>query len=153
MFLVRRPAATILAVLTLIAPSRVQAQFPYNYAPYTPRNLPNYTPYAAPTEDQSPQSLSQAMLNAHNAVRARVSDPPLIWSDQLAPTAAGEAIAGPSSPRPSTYSAWPPALYHHGDRVRFVHDRVEGEGKLVASSPTHGALRPCIDPETDVALP
>jgi pathogenesis-related protein 1 len=33
------------------------------------------------------RSMSQAMLDAHNAVRARVGVPPLIWSDRLATVA------------------------------------------------------------------
>jgi uncharacterized protein YkwD len=73
-----------MAVLILIASGPAQAQFPYSYAPYTPRDLPTSAP---PTEERSHQSLSQAMLDAHNAVRARVGVPPLIWSDRLAEVA------------------------------------------------------------------
>jgi pathogenesis-related protein 1 len=37
------------------------------------------------------RSMSQAMLDAHNAVRARVGVPPLVWADQLAAVAQGWA--------------------------------------------------------------
>ena len=63
------------------------AQYPYSYAPYTPSYPPNGGPYAAPVEVQPRQSISQAMLDAHNAIRARVGVPPLVWSDQLAEVA------------------------------------------------------------------
>ena len=37
--------------------------------------------------DRSSASMAQAMLDAHNAIRARVGVPPLVWSDQLAQVA------------------------------------------------------------------
>jgi len=37
------------------------------------------------------RSMSQAMLDAHNAVRARVGVPPLVWADELAAVAQGWA--------------------------------------------------------------
>ncbi len=44
-------------------------------------------PPAPPGRDGAPVSLGQAMLDAHNAVRARVGVPPLVWSTQLAEVA------------------------------------------------------------------
>jgi hypothetical protein len=37
------------------------------------------------------RSMSKAMLDAHNAIRARVGVPPLVWADQLAAVAQGSA--------------------------------------------------------------
>ena len=51
---------------------------------------PGYPPYGgqyAPPAQPSPASIAQAMLDAHNAIRARVGVPPLVWSDQLAQVA------------------------------------------------------------------
>ena len=44
-------------------------------------------PVCPPAEDRSSASIAQAMLDAHNAIRARVGVPPLVWSDQLAQVA------------------------------------------------------------------
>ena len=77
-------SATMRPFLILVAialSGSAQAQFPYNYAPYTPR-YPR-TAYAPPTEDRSSASIAQGTLDAHNAIRARVGVPPLVWSDRL----------------------------------------------------------------------
>ena len=73
-----------LFVLLITASSGVRAQFPYNYSPYAPRNGGQYDP---PAQGRSPASITQAMLDAHNAIRAGVGVPPLVWSDQLAQVA------------------------------------------------------------------
>lgn len=70
----------------LAVPAVAWAQYPYGYAPYGGPYVPR--PYAAPPLPQSdrapPASLSRAMLDAQNGVRARVGEPPLAWSPQLA---------------------------------------------------------------------
>jgi uncharacterized protein YkwD len=76
----------ILILSIVAASSAAQAQFPYKYAPYT-SDYPRSVAYSLPAKDRAPQSLPQAMLDAHNAVRAKVGVPPLIWSDQLAEVA------------------------------------------------------------------
>jgi hypothetical protein len=40
-----------------------------------------------PAQGRSPASIAQAMLDAHNAIRARMGVPALVWSDQLAQVA------------------------------------------------------------------
>jgi uncharacterized protein YkwD len=70
-------------LLIFTVSSGVQAQFPYNYAPYTPRYRPNDDQYGPQAEGRSSAAMAQEMLNAHNAIRARVDVSPLIWSDQL----------------------------------------------------------------------
>jgi uncharacterized protein YkwD len=75
---------SLIALLILIASGEVQAQFPYGYAPHTPPYSGQYDP---PVRGRSPASIAQAMLDAHNAIRARVGVPPLVWSDQLAQVA------------------------------------------------------------------
>ena len=55
----------------------------YNYAPHTLRYLPSGGQFASPIQGQPPPSMPQAMLEVHNAIRARVGVPPLVWSDQL----------------------------------------------------------------------
>ena len=55
-----------LLTLLILTPTAVQAQYPYGWS--------------AP----SPPSLSQTILQTHNAVRAQVGVAPLIWSSQLA---------------------------------------------------------------------
>ena len=62
-----RPFVILLAI---VVSGSAQAQFPYNYAPYTPRYPP--TAYAPPTEVRSSASMAQEMLDAHNAIRARM---------------------------------------------------------------------------------
>jgi pathogenesis-related protein 1 len=65
----------------------VQAQSPWAYPQYGPA-YPGYgRPYAPLTQSSSPASLSQAMLSAHNAQRAKVGVPPVVWSAQLADVA------------------------------------------------------------------
>lgn len=63
---------SLLGLLILI-PSVAEAQYPYGWP--------------APAPPHSPSSLSDAMLQAHNAVRAQVGVAPLIWSSQLAGSA------------------------------------------------------------------
>ena len=76
---------SILILLFLAASTSALAQ--YSYAPHTPRYLPSGGPFASPVQGQPPPSMPQAMLEAHNAIRARVGVPPLVWSDQLAEVA------------------------------------------------------------------
>ena len=76
-----RPFLTLVA---MVVSCSAQAQFPYSYGPYTPRDPPYGGQYAPPAQGRSPASIAQAMLDAHNAIRARVGVPPLVWSDQLA---------------------------------------------------------------------
>jgi pathogenesis-related protein 1 len=73
------------ALLVLIGSTHSQAQYPWAYAPYGPGNSPSAVPYTAPVE--ASLSIVEAMLDAHNAVRARVGVPPLVWSAQLAKVA------------------------------------------------------------------
>jgi uncharacterized protein YkwD len=80
------PIRLLLILPIVVASSAAQAQFLYKYAPSTP-GYPRSVAYLLPAENRVPQSLPQAMLDAHNAVRAKVGVPPLIWSDQLAQVA------------------------------------------------------------------
>jgi uncharacterized protein YkwD len=59
----------------------------HSYAPHTPRYSLNGGSFASPVQGQSPPSMPQVMLEAHNAIRASVGVPPLVWSDQLAEVA------------------------------------------------------------------
>ena len=72
-----RAVATLLLLISVTA---AEAQYPFGYSnsgrPASP------FPSSAPTGP--PGSLARAMLEAHNAVRARVGVPPLAWSAQLA---------------------------------------------------------------------
>ena len=56
-------------------------------AQYAPLDPLNGSQYVTPAQDRSSTPMSQAMLDAHNAIRARVGVPPLVWSDQLAQVA------------------------------------------------------------------
>jgi pathogenesis-related protein 1 len=76
-----------LALVALAVSGSAQAQYPYSYAPYIPRDLPSSGQYAAPIQGRSSTSISQALLDANNVVRARVGVPPLVWSDELAKVA------------------------------------------------------------------
>jgi uncharacterized protein YkwD len=78
---------SLIALLILIASDEAQAQFPYGYSPHIPRNPPYGGQYSPPAQNRSPASLAQAMLDAHNVIRARVDVPPLVWSDQLSQVA------------------------------------------------------------------
>jgi len=71
-------------VLILTASSNAQAQYPCGFSQYRPGYPPNGGQYAPPAQGRSPASIAKAMLDAHNAIRARVGVPPLVWSDQLA---------------------------------------------------------------------
>jgi uncharacterized protein YkwD len=77
----------LIVLLMLIASTKAQAQFPYNYAPDTPRYPPKRDQYAVPVQIRSSTPMYQAILDPHNAIRARVGVPPLVWSDQLAQVA------------------------------------------------------------------
>ena len=79
-----RPFLTLVAI---VVSGSAQAQFPYSYGPYPPRDPPYGGQYAPPAQNRSPASIAQAMLDAHNAIRARVGVPPLVWSDQLSQVA------------------------------------------------------------------
>jgi pathogenesis-related protein 1 len=77
---------TLPLLLPLIVVSTgAQAQYaPWGYAPYPQY----YRPPPAPSYAPPPmQSLSQEMLAAHNAIRARVGERPLVWSPQVATVA------------------------------------------------------------------
>ena len=78
---------SLIALLILIASDEAQAQFPYGYSPHIPRNPPYGGQYSPPAQNRSPASIAQAMLDAHNVIRARVDVPPLVWSDQLSQVA------------------------------------------------------------------
>jgi pathogenesis-related protein 1 len=77
----------MLAVLAVL--SSAQAQYNWGYAPYPPGYYGGSFPQSAPLRPG--ESLARAMLDAHNAVRARVGVPPLVWSPQLAAVAQGWA--------------------------------------------------------------
>lgn len=92
-----RIAIRTIAVIGLcLAPAAALGQYPYGYPQYS---YPSYPPRQAPYQPAYPQwspppadaappgSLSREMLAAHNAVRARVGDPPLAWSVRLAAAA------------------------------------------------------------------
>jgi pathogenesis-related protein 1 len=73
---------SFLILVAIAVSGSAQAQLPYNHAPYMPNGA-----YAPPAQNRSPASMAQEMLDAHNAIRARVGLPPLVWSDQLAQVA------------------------------------------------------------------
>jgi pathogenesis-related protein 1 len=77
----------LLTVFVLAASTSAIAQYPYSYPPYSPRYPPNGSQYDPPIQPRSSASIAQSMLDAHNAIRARVGVPPLVWSDQLAEVA------------------------------------------------------------------
>ena len=76
---------SILILFFIAASTSARAQ--YGYAPPTPSYPANGGPSASPVQGQPRQSISKAMLEAHNAIRARAGVPPLVWSDQLAEVA------------------------------------------------------------------
>jgi uncharacterized protein YkwD len=76
-----------LTLIAIVVSGSAQAQFPYNYAPYTPRHPPNLGQYGPPAQGGSSASMGQEMLDAHNAIRARVGVPPLVRLDALAQVA------------------------------------------------------------------
>ena len=71
-------------VLALALTDTAHAQYPGGW---------QYPPAYPPTGEYPPRPavrsppISQAMLQAHNAVRSQVGVPPLVWSDQLASVA------------------------------------------------------------------
>jgi pathogenesis-related protein 1 len=73
------------ALVILFGCTDARAQYPWGYGQYGPANPPHAYPFTAPAE--ASQSISQAMLEAHNAVRAQIGLPPLAWSSQLAKVA------------------------------------------------------------------
>jgi uncharacterized protein YkwD len=75
------------ALMTVAGFNGAQAQAPWGYPQYRPGYPPYDERYVQPSQRRSPGSISQAMLDAHNAVRAEVGVPPLVWSGQLAEVA------------------------------------------------------------------
>ena len=76
----------LVALVVFVAFSAAHAQYPSGYPQYPPGGTP-YRPYGPSIQSREAAPLSQAMLNAHNAIRARVGVPPLVWSEQLAEVA------------------------------------------------------------------
>ena len=74
-------------IIPLFFAASTSALVQYSGAPHTPRYLPSGGPVASPVQGQPPRSMPQAILEAHNAIRARVGVPPLVWSHQLAEVA------------------------------------------------------------------
>src|SRR5689334_12035018 len=75
-----------LLVPLIVVSIAAQAQYPWGYSPYPQYYRPpsGYAPsYASPPA----QSFAQEMLAAHNAIRARVGERPLVWSAQVAAVA------------------------------------------------------------------
>ena len=70
----------LLFLVATVVSGSAQAQ----YAPLDPLNG---SQYVTPVQDRSSTPMSQAMLDAHNAIRVRLAVPPLVWSDQLAQVA------------------------------------------------------------------
>ena len=75
---------SLLVLFCLAVSISALAQYPHSYAPYSQGYPPNGGPSVSPVQGRPPPSMPQAMLDAHNAIRARVGVPPLVWSDQLA---------------------------------------------------------------------
>jgi uncharacterized protein YkwD len=81
MLSIRRLMINILALAIGVGSGNAQGRYPLGV---------EYPPGGAPSRyDRTAQSeaLSQAMLNAHNAIRSRVGLSPLVWSAQLAEVA------------------------------------------------------------------
>jgi len=74
-----------LLVPLIVVSIAAQAQYPWGYAPYPQygRPPPSYGQIYAPPA----RSIAQEMLAAHNAIRARVGEHPLVWSAQVAAVA------------------------------------------------------------------
>jgi pathogenesis-related protein 1 len=68
------------AFVLLISVTVAQAQYPFGH----PGAGQLAAPFPSSAPAGPPASLARAMLEAHNAVRARVGVPPLAWSAQLA---------------------------------------------------------------------
>ena len=77
----------LLLVLFFLTASSALAEYPYGNVPYIPRYPPNGGPFTSPVQGRPPPSISQAMLDSHNTIRARVGVSPLVWSDNLAEVA------------------------------------------------------------------
>lgn len=89
-----RSAAVLLFLATMaVAHAQYPYTYPYSPGPYAPPPPAAPGPYGQPPPAalEPPASLAQAMLAAHNAVRASVGDPPLTWSPRLAAFAQGWA--------------------------------------------------------------
>ena len=118
---------SILILFFIAASTSARAQ--YGYAQPTPSYPANGGPSASPVQGQPRQSISKAMLEAHNAIRARVGVPPLVWSDQLAEVAqdwANHLIAtGGLSHRPNN-RLWREHLYD----IRWDSDALRGGRSL-----------------------
>jgi pathogenesis-related protein 1 len=69
------------SLLVVLGCTDAQAQYPWGYGQYGPPIPQHAFPYAAPVE--ASQSIAQAMLDAHDAIRTRIGLPPLVWSPQL----------------------------------------------------------------------
>ena len=92
-----RAATAILLLLASL--TGAQAQYPYSYPGYPSYpaypSYPGYPAYGGPSAQPfpprvpngPPASLASAMLQAHNAIRAGVGVPPLVWSAHLAAVA------------------------------------------------------------------
>ena len=116
---------SLVLLVALFVSGNVQAQFPYSYAPYIPR-YPPIGAYVPPIENQPPQSISQAMLGAHNAVRAQVGVPPLVWSSQLTNVAQDWAnhlvVTGGLSHRPNN---------RYGENIYTISGRIASPIEVV----------------------
>lgn len=55
----------LLALLIFTTSGGANAQYPYNHAPYTPRDSLNGGQYVAPAQSRSSTPMSQAILDAH----------------------------------------------------------------------------------------
>jgi uncharacterized protein YkwD len=78
------PMRAVATLLLLISVTAAHAQYPFDH-PGLGQPAALLLPSSA--LDAPPSSLARAMLETHNAVRARVGVPPLAWSAQLAATA------------------------------------------------------------------
>lgn len=76
----------LVVLLTLVVSSPTQAQYPWGFMQYPPNGAP-FRPTIPPVPYRTPSSLAQAMTDAHNAVRAKVGVPPVVWSASLADVA------------------------------------------------------------------
>jgi uncharacterized protein YkwD len=118
-----RPFLTLAAIVVSCS---AQAQFPYSYGPYSPRYSPYGGQYAPPALARSPALIAQAMLDAHNAIRARVGVPPLVWSDQLAQLAQdwGDHLI-------ATGSFGHPPNNRYGENIYTISGRITSPAQVV----------------------
>jgi uncharacterized protein YkwD len=95
------------------------------YSSYRVPAAPSAPSYAA---NAAPASLARAIVDAHNAVRARVGDPPLVWSAQLAAVAqewANRLIAT------ATFAHRPDSRY--GENLYSISGGAASPGQVVAA--------------------